>query len=153
MNIHIRNARADEYQTVEAMMQQVQLLHAGWRPDVYKCCETVLPRDVYEQAVANNTFFIAEYDGQTSGILFIQYRHIESPSQITRNVIYVDSIAVDERFRGKGIGHAFFDFLKKLRTQGGYDGIELQVNAKNKAAYKMYVDYGFTEKSINMELL
>lgn len=34
-----------------------------------------------------------------------------------------------------------------------YDGIELQVNAKNKAAYKIYSDYGFTNKSINMELL
>lgn len=32
-------------------------------------------------------------------------------------------------------------------------GIELQVNAKNKAAYEMYCNYGFTEKSINMELL
>ena len=31
--------------------------------------------------------------------------------------------------------------------------IELQVNAKNKAAYKIYSDYGFTNKSINMELL
>lgn len=153
MNIHIRNAKTDEYRTVEAMMQQVQQLHTGWRPDIYKSCETVLPRDVYEQAVADNTFFMAEYDGQAAGILFIQYRHIESSSQITRNVIYVDSIAVDERFRGKGIGHAFFDFLKKLKADGGFDGIELQVNAKNKAAYKMYVDYGFTDKSINMELL
>jgi len=27
------------------------------------------------------------------------------------------------------------------------------VNAKNKAAYEMYCNYGFTEKSINMELL
>lgn len=66
---------------------------------------------------------------------------------------FVDSMAVDEKYRGKGIGHAFFDFLKKLRNPKGYDGIELQVNAENKAAYKMYLDYGFTEKSINMELL
>ena len=31
------------------------------------------------------------------------------------------------------------------------DTIELQVNAKNKRAYEMYRNYGFTEKSINME--
>ena len=30
---------------------------------------------------------------------------------------------------------------------------ELQVNAKNVAAYEMYKKCGFTEKSINMELL
>ena len=34
----------------------------------------------------------------------------------------------------------------------GYDAIELQVNAKNRLAYEMYKNYGFTEKSINMEL-
>lgn len=85
----------------------------------------------------NGTFFVAEYQRQAAGILCILHRHIESPNQVTRNVIFVDAMAVDERYRGKGIGHAFFDFLKEMKRQGGYDGIELQVNAKNKAAYKM----------------
>ena len=88
-----------------------------------------------------------------SGVLFIQCRHIEIQNQVTRDIIYIDSMAVDENYRGKGIGHAFFEFLKELKAQKGYDRIELQVNAKNKAAYKMYTDYGFTDKSINMELL
>ena len=85
--------------------------------------------------------------------MLIAYRHIENPNLEMRDVIFIDSMAVDEEYRGKGIGHAFFDFLKELRNQKGYDGIELQVNAKNTAAYKMYSDYGFVDKSINMELL
>lgn len=32
------------------------------------------------------------------------------------------------------------------------DAIELQVNAENKAAKAMYEKYGFSDKSINMEL-
>lgn len=153
MEIHIRNAKPDEYKTVEAIMKQVQQLHIDWRPDIYKYNETVLPLEIYEQAVKDQTFFVAEYDGQVAGILFIIYRHIENPIQVTRNIIFIDSMAVDEKYRGKGIGHAFFDFLKELKAQGGYDGIELQVNAKNEAAYKMYTDCGFSNKSINMELL
>lgn len=153
MEIHIRTAKPDEYNTAEAIMKQVQQLHIDWRPDIYKYNETVLPLEAYEQAVKDQTFFVAEYDGHVAGILFIIYRHIENPIQVTRNIIFIDSMAVDEKYRGKGIGHAFFDFLKELKTQGGYDGIELQVNAKNKAAYKMYTDYGFSNKSINMELL
>lgn len=43
--------------------------------------------------------------------------------------------------------------LKDLKKEKHFDGIELQVNAKNVAAYEMYKKYGFTEKSINMELL
>ena len=41
---------------------------------------------------------------------------------------------------------------KQLKAEKGCDTIELQVNAKNKMAYEMYRNYGFTEKSINMEL-
>lgn len=153
MGIYIRNSRLDEYETVEAIMKQVQLMHIGWRPDIYKYNETVLPLEIYEQAVKEQTFFVAEYDGHLAGILFIMYRHIEAPTLVTRNIIFIDSMAVDEKYRGKGIGHAFFDFLKELRDQKGYDGIELQVNVNNEAACKMYTDYGFTRQSINMELL
>lgn len=153
MKIYIRNSRREEYSAVEAIMKQVQQMHIDWRPDIYKPGETVLPPEVYEQAVDAGTFFIAEYEGCVAGILFIVYRHIENPNQVTRDIIFVDSMAVDEKYRGKGIGHAFFDFLKDLKAQKGYDGIELQVNAKNHAAYKIYSDYGFTDKSINMELL
>jgi len=46
-----------------------------------------------------------------------------------------------------------FEKVKEIKAKKNLDGIELQVNAKNKAAYEMYCNYGFTEKSINMELL
>ena len=72
---------------------------------------------------------------------------------LTRDVIYIDTMAVDENYRGMGIGHHFFEMLKYLKKEKHFDGIELQVNAKNVAAYEMYKKYGFTEKSINMELL
>lgn len=153
MEITIRNSALNEYEKIEKIMKQVQQMHIDWRPDIYKHAETILPLDIYAQAVHDKTFFVADYEGEMAGILFIIYRHIETPNQVTRNIIFIDSMAVDEKYRGKGIGHAFFDFLKQLKIQNGYDGIELQVNARNKAAYKMYTEYGFTEKSINMELL
>lgn len=153
MKIQIRNANLDNYKAIEAIMKQVQQMHIDWRPDIYKFSETVLPLDIFEQAIKEKTFFVAEYEGNIAGILFIMYRHIENANQVTRNIIYIDSMAVEEQYRGKGIGHAFFDFLKELRNQGGYDGIELNVNAKNEAACKIYADYGFTNKSMNMELL
>lgn len=153
MQIHIRNAKLNEYTAVETIMKQVQQMHIDWRPDIYKYSETVLPLEIYEQAVKEETFFVAEYEGNIVGILCIELHHIERPNQVTRNTIFVESMAVDENYRGRGIGHAFFDFLKTMREQKGYDRIELQVNARNKAAYEMYSNYGFTDKSINMELL
>ena len=87
------------------------------------------------------------------GILGLMYRHVETPVHVTKDIIFIDSMAVDESYRKKGVGHAFFDFLKELKKEKDYDAIELQVNARNKGAYNMYRNYGFTEKSINMELL
>lgn len=153
MNIHIRTALIEDYPAVESIMRQVQQLHIDWRPDIYKPSETVLPINLYEQAVHDETSIVAECEGHVVGIVLIQYRHTESFNQVTRDVIFIDTMAVDGQYRGKGIGHAFFAYLKELKLQKGYDGIELQVNARNKAAYQMYANYGFTEKSINMELL
>ena len=45
-----------------------------------------------------------------------------------------------------------FDYLKDIAKDNNIDAIELQVNAENKAAKSMYEKYGFTDKSINMEL-
>lgn len=153
MDILIRSARLLEYEKVEALMEQVQQMHIDWRPDIYRHTDAVLPRDAYEQMIKENTLYVGEYEGEPVGVLSVMYRHVESPTQVTRNVIFIDAMVVDEAYRGKGIGHAFFDFLKQRKKEMGYDGIELQVNARNRAAYQMYADYGFTEKSINMELL
>ena len=138
MKIHIRNAEPDEYQTIETIMKQVQQMHIDWRPDIYKYNETVLPLEIYKQAVNERTFFVAEYDGNVAGVLFIIYQHIENPNQVTRNIIFVDSIGVDEKYRRRRMEHEIFSFLKALGIQKGYDGIELQVNAKNEDAYKIY---------------
>ena len=77
-----------------------------------------------------------------------------------KNSIYCDRVAffedaddVVEQYIASLKEHGWKFKVKEIKEQKGYDGIELQVNAKNKAAYEMYSKYGFTEKSINMELL
>ena len=153
MDIQIRTAKVEDYSVVEAIMKQVHKLHVDWRPDVYKQQETILPLDEFKQAIKEQAFFVAEGEGKVVGILGLMYRHVETPVHVTKDIIFIDSMAVDEPYRKKGVGHAFFDFLKELKKEKGYDAIELQVNARNKGAYDMYRNYGFTEKSINMELL
>ena len=85
--------------------------------------------------------------------MHVAYKHIESPAHVTREVVFIDTMAVDKEYRGRGIGHQFFEKVRELKDSSGSDGIELQVNAMNHAAYEMYKECGFTEKSINMEFL
>lgn len=153
MNIQIRLAKKTDYESVISIMSQVQDMHVEWRPDIYKHNENLITRDVFEKILENDTFYVAESDTVVVGVLEIAYRHVESPSHVTRDFIFVDTMAIDENYRGMGIGHKMFDFIKELKQAKNLDGIELQVNARNNAAYEMYKKYGFTEKSINMELL
>ena len=153
MNIQIRLAKKADYESVIRIISQVQDMHVEWRPDIYKHNEHLIPEEIFEKIVKNDTFYVAESDGLVVGVLEIVYRHIESLSHVTRDVIFIDTMAIDEKYRGMGIGHKMFEFLKQIKTEKNLDGIELQVNAKNFAAYEMYKKCGFTEKSINMELL
>ena len=152
MDFTVRNVTLKDYNAVVEIMNQVQQMHVEWRPDIYKPNDHLIPPDVFEKLVEGENFFVAETAGTVVGILEIVFRHIENPSHVTRDVIFIDSMAVDEKYRGMGIGHLFFEKVKEIKEQKKFDGIELQVNAKNRAAYEMYSKYGFTEKSINMEL-
>lgn len=152
-NLIIRPARPADYPQAAAIMQQVHALHVGWRPDIYQPCEPALTEPDFLEEVAGETCIVAELDGEVVGILSYMRRHVGNAHQVTRNVLFIDVMAVDEQHRHCGIGRQMFDFIREYAREKSFDGVELQVNARNTAAYEMYKHCGFTEKSINMELL
>ncbi len=152
MDVIVRLPRLQDYERVSQIMDQVQQLHVEWRPDVYKPASPLITMDLFEAILKDGNWYVAEADGVVVGILELMKRHVESPAQVTKDVLFISTMAIDEKYRGKGIGHLFFEKVKQLKQEKGYDTIELQVNAKNRLAYEMYRKYGFTEKSINMEL-
>ena len=152
MDVIVRLPRLQDYERVSQIMDQVQQLHVEWRPDVYKPASPLITMDLFEAILKDGNWYVAEADGVVVGILELMKRQVESPAQVTKDVLFIRTMAIDEKYRGKGIGHLFFEKVKQLKQEKGYDTIELQVNAKNRLAYEMYRKYGFTEKSINMEL-
>ena len=152
MEVIVRLPRLQDYERVSKIMDQVQQLHVEWRPDVYKPASPLITMDMFEAILKDENWYVAEADGVVVGVLELVKRHVESPAQVMKDVLFISTMAVDEKYRGKGIGHLFFEKVKRFKQEKGYDTIELQVNAKNRLAYEMYRKYGFTEKSINMEL-
>ena len=139
MDIIIRPAETSDFDSVVHILNQVQALHVNWRPYIYKESKDFFSLNAFQDALDKEAFYVAESEHRIIGILELTYRHIEFPSMLSRDEM--------------GIGHHFFEMLKDLKKEEHFDGIELQVNAKNVAAYEMYKKCGFTEKSINMELL
>lgn len=130
MNCIIRNAQMSDYDSVVRILNQGQALHINWRPDIYKPNDALLPKAVFEEIVKGDTFYIAENEGNVIGILELIFRHIESPAQVTRDIVFIDTMAVDEPYRGMGVGHLFFEKVKEIKAKKRLEGIELQVNAK-----------------------
>ena len=119
MNCIIRNAQMSDYDSVVRILNQGQALHINWRPDIYKPNDALLPKAVFEEIVKGDTFYIAENEGNVIGILELIFRHIESPAQVTRDIVFIDTMAVDEPYRGMGVGHLFFEKVKEIVLMGG----------------------------------
>lgn len=152
MNFTIRKAVSGDYAAVEKIMEQVQQLHIDLRRDIYRPVDVVMSRDEFEGELQRDGCFVAEADGRVVGVASILYRHVNAPHMVERNVLFIETLAVDAPYRRLGIGKALLDFLKELKKGKNMDGLELQVNARNMDAFKMYEACGFTMKSINMEI-
>ena len=107
----------------------------------------------YREMMETEAIIVAEQEGMVCAVSVFLERTYQNSTHVKRRVLFVDTMAVDEEYRGKGIGTEMFDYLKEVAKNRKCDGIELQVNAKNAAAKRMYEKCGFTEKSINMELM
>ena len=153
MSVLIRAAEMQDYIYAEGLMKEVQQLHIAWRPDIYKPADPVYSYEYYKKLVLDKRILVAEQEGCVVGLLSFLYRHVESDKQVTRNVLFVDDLVVQKGYQGQGIGSQLLDVVKNKVQAEHLDGLELQVNACNVAARKMYEKLGFTEKSINLELL
>ena len=125
MEVIVRLPRLQDYERVSKIMDQVQQIHVEWRPDVFKPASPLITMDMFEAILKDENWYVAEADGVV----------VESPAQVMKDVLFISTMAVDEKYRGKGIGHLFFEKVKRLKQEKGYDTIELQVNAKNRLAY------------------
>lgn len=152
MEFLIRNAEEKDWAAVTAIMSQVQEMHVAWRPDIYKPNPEMIPQAVFAKILESGTCYVAQAGEQVVGVMLVAFCHSGNASHVERDVLYIDSMAVEEGYRGRGIGHAFFETARQLCREKGMQSIELQVLAENQAACAMYRSCGFTDKAIKMEL-
>lgn len=82
----IRNARMEDYQEVEKIMQQVQNLHVAWRPDIYQPIETVLPVEEYREMMETEAIIVAEQEGMVCAVSVFLERTYQNPTHVKRRV-------------------------------------------------------------------
>lgn len=60
----------------------------------------------------------------------------------------IDNVAVDERFRGKGIAQALVAEMLRLGESKGVEAFTLEVRVSNAAAIRVYEKLGFVSEGI-----
>lgn len=152
-NCIVRFVKEIDYTAVEDIMKQVHAMHVAWRPDLYTMPHTVLPQAMFEEALSEKRLLVAEKDGAVIGLLLFFEKVYEGNGKVPGKMLWIDAIAVEEKYRSQGVGRKLLDALRKIARERGIERIGLSVTAQNGHARKVYEEFGFTERTVSMELM
>lgn len=151
----IRYGKREEYEIVNKIAKQGQEYHYRLRPDIYILDSTenkLLPISKFYEMVEMRNIIVYESDNRVMAYMAFKDKEIDNPLMKKTKILFIDSIAVDEKYRNRGIATELIKWIKEYAKQNEYEKVELQVNGKNEEALKLYNKEMFKIKSINMEL-
>lgn len=136
---------------VERLAKQVHEMHVQWRPDLYTMPEELFPEELYAELVKNRELYVAKLDGAVIGFAWVRIRTSEGVGLITRKVMLINQVCVDEALRNHGIGTQMMEEIRVLAKAFGCTDLQLGVYPQNDAAVSFYQKCGFMIRSIDMQ--
>jgi len=132
---------------VNRLARQVHGLHVLLQPDIYEMPEGELyPQERYDQALQDKELYLAKVEGIPVGYALLRVRQTLSGNK----VMLLDELCVDEACRRQGLGTEMMKFIHVLAKAQGCHHLELNVNAKNEAALRLYEKCGYAVRDIKM---
>lgn len=150
----IRKANENDIPRILELLHQVNMVHYGIRPDLFKPNTTKYSAPEL-QALLNDTskpVFVYDDDGSVLGYAFCQVTEIKDDILLQDiKTLYIDDICVDEESRGKHVGKALFDYVCGYASSIGCRNITLNVWEGNDPAYCFYRNMGMQVQKTTME--
>lgn len=117
--------------------------------------ESPLPESYYKafeeiEADKNNELIVAEKDGEIIGTLQITFTPSISFQGGKRAT--VESVRVDEKYRGQGIGKELMKFAINRAREENCISVQLTTNAERTDAHRFYENLGFKGTHLGMKL-
>jgi len=98
----------------------------------------------------DNAIFVAELDGHVVGMFQRTFiRHLQRGGE---RVSEIESVVVDEPFRGRGIGAAMMRWAIDEARAAGCTRVQLTSNVARKHAHRFYERLGFVAGYVGMKL-
>ena len=147
----IELARTIDRAEVNRLARQVHELHVCWRPDLYTMPEELFPEDLFSELVKSRELYVAKLDGTMVGFVWVRIRTSEGVGLVTRKVMLINQVCVDEALRNHGIGTQMMEELRVLAKAFGCTDLQLSVYPQNDEAVSFYQKCEFMIQSINMQ--
>ena len=145
-------ARPEDLSAIEDLAQQVHKLHVRWRPDIYEITAQLWPQERFDEAVAQRQLFTAKHEESVVGYVLVKIRNYEMAGHVSRRVLLVDEICVEESLRGQGIGTEMMADVRAIANAYGCTDLQLGVYPQNDEALAFYQKCGFRIRSIDMQM-
>ncbi|MBQ8584565.1 MAG: ribosomal protein S18-alanine N-acetyltransferase [Clostridia bacterium] len=97
-------------------------------------------KDIFSYICSEDGMCFTALDGDVP-IAYVIGRLIAPEGEIYR-------IAVDEKYRGRGIGYRLLSYALKSERGRGLETVFLEVRSKNAAAIALYSSYGFRKMGV-----
>lgn len=154
MDFNLRNAEPADYREVEQLFREIQAIHAGAMPDVFKMpAGAFRPLSNFKALLDNPDarVIVADVAGQVAGLIDLRYKQMpDIPIWVPQAFIDIDTIVVGEAFRRQGIGRALMQAAKAWADEKGVEFIRLSVWAFNEEAVAFYHALGYEVELVRM---
>ena len=149
----IRRAEKKDIQGLINLLYQVDAVHNGIRPDLFKGNTSKYTELELEEILDDGDKPIFVYDdGKILGHAFCQISEVKN-HRLLQDVktLYIDDICVDEQSRGHHIGKALYEYVYNYAKSIGCPNITLNVWEGNDSAYNFYKQMGMHIQKTGME--
>ncbi len=158
MEINIRKATLDDYNSLCELFDDMDALHRDNLPHIFqKPGGAAREQDYYAGLVAdeNVALLVAEAGEKLVGFIHAVVRDTPAfPVFVPRRYVVIDSIVVKSEFQDQGIGRILMDKMQEWAIANGATSLELNVYEFNRSAISFYERLGYRtfSRKMNKEL-
>ena len=151
----IRKAEKKDIPGLINLLYQVDAVHNGIRPDLFKGNTAKYNEQELEEILKDDSKPIFVYDdGKILGHAFCQINEVKNHRLLQdAKTLYIDDICVDEQSRGRQIGKALYEYVRDYAKSIGCHNITLNVWEGNDSAYNFYKRMGMHIQKTGMETI
>lgn len=140
--IEIIKPKIEEQVAINNLAKQVHKLHVKWNKDLFLDIDQVMPIERLKNLLETNSIYIAKQENKIVGYIIINIIEKDNGFMRYRKLLCIDTLCIDEKYRGQGIGTKMLSFAKELGKNNGCTDIHLTVNPQNINAIRVYEKFG-----------